>query len=344
MSWSAIVSQVITVLVYDLEPFVLDGLGLKGEVKRFTSVTPMNEAFRGVGLDIQGVQCTHGELKATVASRAIGQCAVLSTSADQRLWFTGSPPPGMTVFAVMRKGSSWYHGDESVGTDLCGFRTDPSSPVFNTTDIHFDGELRCIYLPRALVRYGLEACNSLHALTLLETRNALSLTPYYLREFNHVFDGAMAGTIDQSSLENFILLVLQELAVNGLGRPRPSAHSYRYKDVLPRLYALAHQKAELGEKVSLTQIGAACDLKQWQLHEIAQVCGISIREMFLNTRLEQVRHALLTTDASCEDAAVAFGFHPTRLARPYTPWAGETPLQTKQRGTLERCWLADSAV
>ena len=301
----------------------------------------MNEAFSAVGLDIQGVQCSQGELKATIASRQIGQCAVLSTSSDQRLWFTGSPPPGMTCFGVMNTGSSWYHGDESVGQDLCGFRSDPSSPVFTTSDIHFDGELRIIYIPRALVRYGLEACNSLHALTLLETRNALTLTPYYLREFNRIFSRALAGTIDQASLENFILLALQELAINNLRRREPA--SYRYKDVLPRLYGLAHKKAALGEKISLTQIGAALDLKQWQLHDIAQLCGISIREMFLNTRLEQVRHSLLTTDVSIEDAAIAFGFSPRTLVRPYTPWAGETPLQTKQRGKLERCWLADSA-
>jgi len=305
----------------------------------------MNKAFEGVGLDIQGVQCSQGELKASVASRIVGQCAVLSTSSDQRLWFTGAPPPGMTCFAVMNKGgSSWYHGDESEGRDLCGFRTDPGSPVYNTTDCHFEGEMRIIYIPRALVRYGLDACNSLHAITLLETRNALTLTPYYLREFNCVFDRAMAGCLDQSSLENFILLALQELAINGINRPYPSTHSYRYKDVLPQLYALAHKKSKLGEKVSLTQIGASLDLKQYQLHDIAQECGVSIRELFLNTRLEQVRHSLLTTDVSCEDAAVAFGFHPRHLARPYTPWAGETPLQTKQRGTLKRCWLADSAV
>lgn len=301
----------------------------------------MNEAFAALNLNIKGVQITDGQLHSTVAANKVGNALVMSTSANRRVWFTGDPMPGMVPFAVMHRGSSWYHGDESDGTDLCGFCRDSAAAPSYGTDTHYDGEMRVIYLPEVLLRMGLEDCNATRAWSLLESRNAVKLNPFYLKEFNLLFDKAMQGDVGDNSLLNFILVSLQELAAEGLGRS--ASKPGKYKDVMPQIYALAHQLAARGEKLNLPQIAQRFKLTSYDMSELAALCGISLRQLFLNARLEQVRHALLTTDISVEDAAIAFGFNRQHLARPYTPWAGETPLQTKQRGKLERCWVADSA-
>ena len=155
-----------------------------------------NEGFAALGLQVGGVQLEGGSrLNGLVQAAQCGVVVFMRTSFDQRVHFTGQPMAGMAPFAVMSAGESWYHGDTSTGSDLCGFGDHCSS----NTDTHWVGCMNVIYVPRDLLRFNLQQCGAVRAQQRLMSCNNVAFTGTDHGEFLRMHSKGLAGAISRES-------------------------------------------------------------------------------------------------------------------------------------------------
>ena len=291
-----------------------------------------NEGFAALGLQVGGVQLEGGSrLNGLVQAAQCGVVVFMRTSFDQRVHFTGQPMAGMAPFAVMSAGESWYHGDTSTGSDLCGFGDHCSS----NTDTHWVGCMNVIYVPRDLLRFNLQQCGAVRAQQRLMACNNVAFTGADRSEYLRMHSKGLAGEISRESQVIDMLTLM-------LDAPVPFELVRESAEDLASLRAFVEgcRRHAKDGPASLSDIVGweGVYLGKTQLNKLCQQrYGLPTKDYFKRWRLEEARCALAKAEVeSIDEVRRIYGFGSrNQFAADYLAVMGEKPSETLKRGKQE---------
>ena len=297
-----------------------------------TCIEQANEGFAALGLKVGGVQLEGGSrLSGLVQANRCGAVVFMSTNFDQRVHFTGQPMAGMTPFAVMSTGDSWYHGDTSTGSDLCGF----GDNVRSTTDTHFVGRMDLIYVPSDLLRFNLQQCGAKRAQQRLMVCNNVAFPSADRREYLRMHSKGLAGEISRESQVIDMLTLM-------LNAPVPFEPVRESAEDLASLRAFVEgcRRHAKDGPASLSDIVGweGVYLGKTQLNKLCQQrYGLPTKDYFKRWRLEETRCALIKAEVeSIDEVRRIYGFNSrNQFASDYLAVMGEKPSDTLKRGKQE---------
>ena len=282
-----------------------------------------NDAFSLLNLDVRGVQLETGKIRGAIEASKVGDALFLSAFFDRRTLFTGARMPGMVPLAFMGSGDSFYHGETTLGRELCGFKDD-----LTDTHVHWHGEMCVTYLPQNRLKAYLHQINAMQALDRLDRLNQLPLSEASLQTLSRLFYRGLEGKVpSDEKVYGTIALLLEEPV-----EPEPADHDPKNDPLIREFVQVAH---DMDQKEPLTLLQIATGLfttqKTLQRH-CKEAYGIGPKQLVDRVRMEQARMLLVKDGLTPTAVARAFGFtRPQEFARKYRTTFGVTPSFDHQR-------------
>ena len=242
------------------------------------------EIFNRLGYGVKAVQLEQGPLTGSIEVKETGGILFARYFNSRMVLFQGDALPGYAPFSwcSMRGSEAHYHGASHLknAAELCGF-----NQGLNSTDCHFVGELKIIYMPKQELGAHLASVSAYRALSRFEECNTCET---YGQSFCAIHGKAMRGQLnDASQVYDYMTSTLED----------PDAKAFdlskmKNSQALAGLVALAHDTAE-GEPLTLPKI---CQMLLVSRSTLSAACrdtyGLSVGSLFRMVRLEQCRLAL----------------------------------------------------
>lgn len=250
----------------------------------FSDCVQAAETFNGLGYGVKAVQLEQGPLTGSIEVREVGGVLFARYFNSRMVLFQGDALPGYSPFSWCSAHGSeaHYHGASHVknAAELCGF-----NKGLETTDCHFVGEMKLIYMPKESLSAHFVRVAAFKALERFEGANSCET---YGQSFCVLHGKGMRGQLnDVSQVYDYITSTLED----------PDAKAFdlsavKNSQVLAGLVALAHKTAE-GEPLTLPKI---CQMLLVSRSTLSAACrdtyGLSVGSLFRMVRLEQCRLAL----------------------------------------------------